>query len=86
MRNLLYIGLNGYAGSGKDTVAKILKVILNNKNESLEKCKEIFNRFYKNPMISATYGGSDYGTEYDYNGIIIYSGKYEYKHNRQNCC
>lgn len=71
MRNLLYIGLNGYAGSGKDTVAKILKVILNNKNETLEKCKEIFNKFYKNPMISATYGGSDYGTEYDKKVLCI---------------
>ena len=28
--HLLYIGLNGYAGSGKDTVAKMLKIILNN--------------------------------------------------------
>lgn len=71
MKNLLYIGLNGYAGSGKDTVAKILKVILNNKNESLEKCKEIFNIFYKNPMISATYGGVDYHTKYNKKVICI---------------
>ena len=28
---LLYIGLNGFAGSGKDTVAKLLSVMLNNK-------------------------------------------------------
>ena len=29
MKNILYIGLNGYAGSGKDTVAKMLHCILN---------------------------------------------------------
>lgn len=29
MKNLLYIGLNGYAGSGKDTVAKMIVFILN---------------------------------------------------------
>lgn len=29
MNNLLYIGLNGYAGSGKDTVAKMIAFILN---------------------------------------------------------
>ena len=53
--NLLYIGLNGYAGAGKDTVAKILKVILNNPELSIDECKQIFNERYKNPMISATY-------------------------------
>ena len=29
MKRVLYIGLNGYAGSGKDTVAKMLSHILN---------------------------------------------------------
>lgn len=32
MKNLLYIGLNGYAGSGKDTVAKMMTFILNHMN------------------------------------------------------
>ena len=26
--NILFIGLNGYAGSGKDTLAKALKIML----------------------------------------------------------
>lgn len=36
MKNILYIGLNGYAGSGKDTVAKMLNFILSHTNLSLE--------------------------------------------------
>ena len=39
---LLYIGLNGFAGSGKDTVAKLLSVMLNNKWESFEQFKEYY--------------------------------------------
>lgn len=38
----LYIGLNGFAGSGKDTVAKLLSVMLNNKWESFEQFKEYY--------------------------------------------
>lgn len=53
--NLLYIGLNGYAGSGKDTVAKMLKTILNKDWNSLEECKEYYKSVYTNPTISATY-------------------------------
>lgn len=53
--NLLYIGLNGYAGSGKDTVAKILQHILSKKNswKDLEHCK----KYYKpnNPKNFATF-------------------------------
>ena len=56
LNNLLFIGLNGYAGSGKDTVAKMLKTILGYNWTSLEECKnfyqkimqsiiEIFNKF-----------------------------------------
>lgn len=73
MNNLLYIGLNGYAGSGKDTVAKILTVILNNFDKTIDECKEIFNMFYKNPLISATYNGSksDYDSEYNKKVICI---------------
>ena len=53
--NLLYIGLNGYAGSGKDTVAKMLRTILSKDWNSLEECKEFYKSYYKNPTISATY-------------------------------
>ena len=60
-KNILYIGLNGYAGSGKDTVAKILKVILNNFNLSIDECKSIFNVHYKNPMVSATFHDKQMG-------------------------
>lgn len=42
MNNLLYIGLNGYAGAGKDTVAKMLYVILNTDWENKE---DAFKRF-----------------------------------------
>ena len=53
--NLLYIGLNGFAGSGKDTVAKMLKTILNKDWKSLEECKEYYKSVYTNPTISATF-------------------------------
>lgn len=59
MNNLLYIGLNGYAGSGKDTVAKMLKTILSRDWDSLEQCKEYYNTIYTNPTISATYNTVD---------------------------
>ena len=39
---ILYIGLNGFAGSGKDTVAKLLSVMLNNKWDSFEQFKEYY--------------------------------------------
>lgn len=55
MSNLLYIGLNGFAGSGKDTVAKMIKTILNRDWSSLEDCKEYYKSVYTNPTISATY-------------------------------
>lgn len=55
MRNLFYIGLNGYAGSGKDSVAKMLKTILSYEWENIEECKEFYNKRYKTIDISATY-------------------------------
>ena len=36
MNNILYIGLHGYAGSGKDTVAKALRLMLSYKWDSYE--------------------------------------------------
>lgn len=59
MNNLLYIGLNGFAGSGKDTVAKMIKTILNRDWESLEECKSYYKSIYTNPTISATYNQED---------------------------
>lgn len=55
MKNLLYIGINGYAGSGKDTVAKMLKIILGCGKETLEECKEIYKSIFTNPTKSVTY-------------------------------
>lgn len=52
---LLFIGLNGLAGSGKDTVAKMLKVILLKNWDNIEQCKEYYNRTYAGPHILATY-------------------------------
>lgn len=40
---LLYIGLNGYAGAGKDTVAKMMCLILNHQHEYTE--SELFGIF-----------------------------------------
>lgn len=42
MNKLLYIGLNGFAGSGKDTVAKMLYCILNKDWNSKEDCYNFF--------------------------------------------
>lgn len=55
MNNLLYIGLNGYAGSGKDTVAKMMKVILENDTMDLEECKRWYFDHHTNPTQSATF-------------------------------
>ena len=54
-KKLLYIGLNGFAGAGKDTVAKMLKTILGHKWNSLEECKEYYNKIYTNPTWTATF-------------------------------
>lgn len=57
MNKLLYIGLNGYAGAGKDTVAKMLRVLLN-MIDSFSSIEE-FDKFYKSthtdPTKSATF-------------------------------
>lgn len=55
MKNLLYIGINGFAGSGKDTVAKMLKIILGCGKETLEECKAIYKSIFINPTKSVTY-------------------------------
>lgn len=55
MNKLLYIGLNGLAGSGKDTVAKMFKTILSKNWESLEECKTYYFSRYTNPTQSATF-------------------------------
>ena len=53
--NLLYIGLNGYAGSGKDTVAKMIRTILTKDWNSLEECKTYYKSVYTDPTRSATF-------------------------------
>lgn len=55
MKKLLYIGLNGLAGSGKDTVAKMIRVILGHKDLNKEECMAIYKEHYYNPWISATH-------------------------------
>jgi len=52
---ILYIGLNGLAGSGKDTVAKMLNVMLMKQWSSYESCKDFYDNFYDKPNASATY-------------------------------
>ena len=52
---LLYIGLNGLAGSGKDTVAKMLNIILMKQWGNFEMCKNFYDNFYDKPNASATY-------------------------------
>jgi hypothetical protein len=59
---LLYIGLNGFAGSGKDTVAKMIKTILNYNWANLEACKSYYNSIYTNPTISATHNNIEDNT------------------------
>lgn len=54
MKRTLYIGLNGYAGSGKDTVAKMMYHILNYTFESKEQAWESFKRNF-NPTETATF-------------------------------
>lgn len=56
---ILFIGLNGYAGSGKDTVAKMLKTILSYNWQSIEECKNYYKQKYTNPTISATFNTND---------------------------
>lgn len=53
--NLLYIGLNGLAGSGKDTIAKMLNVILGHSWKSIEDAKSYYDNIYTNPTIIATF-------------------------------
>lgn len=55
MSNLLYIGLNGFAGSGKDTVAKMIKTILNYPWKNIDDCKYYYKSIYTSPTISATF-------------------------------
>ena len=56
MDNLLYIGLNGYAGSGKDTVAKMLYSILNCNSKSKEEAYAYYvDKFVNNKKLYATF-------------------------------
>lgn len=57
---LLYIGLNGYAGAGKDTVAKMLYTILNRYDWTLEEYKEYYKKQFTDPTKSATFNSYDW--------------------------
>lgn len=55
---ILYIGLNGLAGSGKDTVAKILNIILTKDWADYNSCKSFYDNYYASynkPNASASY-------------------------------
>jgi hypothetical protein len=54
--DILYIGLHGYAGSGKDTVAKALRLMLTYNWNTFEEFRETWQKeAFK--MMYATYGG-----------------------------
>lgn len=64
MKNrLLYIGLNGFAGSGKDTVAKALRIMLNSNWNSFDQFKSYYDTYqgygYANNMQFATFNKND---------------------------
>ena len=52
---ILYIGLNGLAGSGKDTVAKMLNIMLMKQWTDFNQCYTYYNNFYTVPNASASY-------------------------------
>ena len=58
---ILYIGLNGFAGSGKDTVAKALRLMLSFKWESLDKFKEV----WKSAAFKSNYATFGYMSQED---------------------
>lgn len=54
--NILYIGLNGFAGSGKDTVAKMIRHILEKHwNSDFNTAWEEYRQTYTNPAMPATF-------------------------------
>lgn len=59
--HILYIGLNGYAGAGKDTVAKMLKTMLDRDWADREECRAYYRTVYKDPTLPATYDMTDHG-------------------------
>ena len=58
-RQPLFIGIHGFAGSGKDTVTKMIRTILSRDWESCEECKNHYKTIYTDPTISATYNIDD---------------------------
>ena len=61
----LYIGINGLAGSGKDTVSKMLKVILSRNWQDKEDARAFYKRTYKNPTQSATWNPNPVDPEFE---------------------
>ena len=71
---LLYIGLNGLAGSGKDTVAKMLKVILLKNWDNIDDVINAGKELAKNPNIKnvVIHNARDYnGNKTDGYGLWI---------------
>lgn len=64
-KNILYIGLNGYAGSGKDTLAKALRIMLEYDFPDYES----FIKYYNNNVGYDTKNDFKYAT-YDRNGVL----------------
>lgn len=71
MTKPLYIGINGLAGSGKDTVAKMLRVILTFFSSSLEECKSFYKQNYTNPTQSATYNPNPTNINFELNSPVL---------------
>lgn len=60
----LFIGINGFAGSGKDTVAKMLKIILGSGHTDMQSCYNLYKSIFTNPTKSVTF---DYtGPQWEY--------------------
>lgn len=57
-QDILYIGLHGLAGSGKDTLAKILALLLNNNYDSFERFKADWESTLKNDPRLATFNSN----------------------------
>ena len=72
-RNLFYIGIQGLAGSGKDTVAKMLRTILCHFNQEREEVLSYYKNTYLNAAKSSTYHYKDAEGQYPAAICIAYA-------------
>lgn len=68
--NIFFIGLNGYAGSGKDTLAKALKIMLDNEFDTFDDFLTYYNEHV------------GYGVKHDFK----YATGIEKNTNNEKCC